>query len=149
MHMQKEQLGGYFLGSGVFNFCHCWSLLQRPRQASLHPHYNPWENNSSILMLLLIKITHVRYCMTRQQQQPPKNTLCIHFAFGVGLWTWSTTMLIEITQNSNIFLTLGFKITKSSPWNLTREMLFNIIKELALIFLFFILKNNFLRKNIQ
>jgi hypothetical protein len=58
-------------------------------------------------------------------------------------------MLIEITQNSNIFLTLGFKITKSSPWNLTREMLFNIIKELALIFLFFILKNNFLRKNIQ
>ncbi len=98
MHMGKEQLGT-LVGTLVLYFCCCWSLLQRPRQASLYPHYNPQENNSSILTLLLIESTHVRW------HDHPK----IHFAFGVWLWTWSTTMLIKITWNSNIFLTLGLK----------------------------------------
>jgi hypothetical protein len=71
--MGKEQLGtlvGTFR-QWFLNFCHCWeSLAKAERQASLHPHYNTQENNSSILMLLLITLTHVRW------HDHPKNTLC-------------------------------------------------------------------------
>jgi hypothetical protein len=60
----------------------------------------------------------------------------IHFAFGVRLWTWSTTMLIEITRNSNIFLTLGLKNLKIHLHEISLvKGFFNITKELAQIFL--------------